>query len=162
MQTDRLVPARARKARSLYQQRRFGVLATVSKKMAGFPFGSVTPYSVDSLGRALFLFSGLAQHTRNILEDPRCSLMVYEAEAEQNPLDSARMNVLGEVRPVPEDEWEAARELYLRDHPDSEQWIGFGDFGLYRLEPADVYIVGGFGEAGWVSRADFAAAGELG
>ena len=161
MQTDRPVPALARKARSLYQKRGFGVLGTVSKKMAGFPFASRTPYSVDSQGRALFLFSGLAQNTKNILEAPRCSLMVYEPKAEQDPLDSARMNVVGEVRPVPEDEWEAARELYLRDHPDSEQWIGFGDFGLYRLEVTDVYFVGGFGEAGWVSKGDFVAAGEL-
>jgi heme iron utilization protein len=127
--------------------------------MPGFPFASVTPFSVDEQGRALFLFSGLALHTKNLLEEPKASLLVFEPEAESDPLNSARMNVFGEIHPVPEQELDAARELYLRDHPDSEQWIGFGDFALYRLEVADVYFVGGFGEMGWVAKSDFTGAG---
>jgi heme iron utilization protein len=156
---DNPVPVRAQKARSLLHRRGFGVLATISKKMPGFPFASVTPFSVDEQGRALFLFSGLALHTKNLLEEPKASLLVFEPEAESDPLNSARMNVFGEVHPVPKQDLDAARELYLADHPDSEQWIGFGDFTLYRLEVADVYFVGGFGEMGWVAKGDFAAAG---
>lgn len=131
--------------------------------MPGFPFASVTPYSVDDQGRGLFLMSTLALHTKNVLEDPKASLLVFEPEAEQDQLNTARMNVLGEVRAVPEEEADAARAIYLRDHPESEQWIGFGDFALYRLEVSEVYFVGGFGEAGWVAKSDFAAAaGEAG
>ena len=159
MPQDRPVPARAQKARSLLHSRRFGVLATISKKMPGFPFASVTPFSVDEQGRALFLFSGLALHTKNILEEPKASLLIFAPEVESDPLNSARMNVFGEVRSVPDQEIESARELYLRDHPDSEQWIGFGDFALYRLEVTEVYFVGGFGEMGWVEKSDFTAAG---
>jgi hypothetical protein len=36
--------------------------------------------------------------------------------------------------------------------------MDFGDFGLYRMNVADVYFIGGFGEMGWVSKSDFAAA----
>ena len=147
----------AQKARSLLESRQFGVLATVSKRMPGYPFASVTPFSVDSDGRPVFLMSGLAVHVKNLLDDPKASLLVFEPEVEQDPLTAARMNVMGEVRAVPEEDAPAARDLYLRQHPESEQWIGFGDFRLYRMEVADVYYIGGFGEMGWVSKGDFQA-----
>lgn len=149
---------RAQKAFALLSGRSFGVLATMSKKIPGYPFASVTPFSVDSQGSPLFLMSGLAVHTKNILENPKVSLLVFEPEAEQDPLGSARMNVMGEVHAVPEDELEESRALYLRQHPESSQWMDFGDFGLYRLTVQDVYYIGGFGEMGWVSKADFSEA----
>jgi putative heme iron utilization protein len=149
---------RAEKARALLQGRKFGVLATVSKKMPGYPFASVTPFSVDQRGCPLFLMSGLAVHTKNFLESPKASLLVFEPEAEQDPLGSARMNVMGEVHAVPEGEVPSAREFYLEQHPESEQWMDFGDFRLYRLTVEEVYYIGGFGEMGWVSKGDFADA----
>src|SRR3954454_22303713 len=92
---------RAQKAFALLKGRAFGVLGTVSKKGPGYPFASVTPFSVDDHGRPLFLMSALAVHTKNILEEPKASLLVFEPEAEQDPLGSARMNVMGEVYAVP-------------------------------------------------------------
>ncbi len=149
---------RAQKAFTLLKGRAFGVLATVSKKVPGYPFASVTPFSVDDQGRPVFLMSGLAVHTKNFLEDPKASLLVFEPGAEQDPLGSARMNVMGEVHAVPEADLAAARELYLEQHPDSAQWVDFADFGLYRLLVQEVYYIGGFGEMGWVSKSDFAQA----
>jgi putative heme iron utilization protein len=149
---------RAQKAFSLLSDRKFGVLATMSKKVPGYPFASVTPFSVDDHGRPLFLLSGLALHTKNILDDPKASLLVFEPEAEQDPLGSARMNVMGEIHPVPDAEVEAAREIYSKQHPESAQWMDFGDFRLYQLSIEDVYYIGGFGEMGWVSKADLAGA----
>ena len=155
---ERPVPERAIKARTLADTRGFGVLATNSKRMPGYPFASVTPYATDGAGRPVFLISRLAVHTKNLSEDPKASLLVFEAEAEQDPLTSARMNLMGEVHPVPESDLEDVRSRYLERHPESEQWLDFGDFGLYRLEVADVYFIGGFGEMGWVSKQDFAKA----
>src|SRR5512144_2453395 len=130
---SRPLPQRAMKARSLAQTRRFGVLATNSKRMPGYPFASVTPYAVDGEGRPIILISGLAVHTKNLIEDPKASLLIFEPEAEQDPLTSGRMNLMGEVHPVPEAEIAEARALYVEQHPDSEQWLDFGDFALYRL-----------------------------
>jgi putative heme iron utilization protein len=115
------VMERARKARQLLNIRRFGILATVSKKMPGYPFASVTPFSVDDQGRPIFLMSALAVHTKNIVEHPNASLLVFEPNAEQDPLGAARMNVMGEVHAVPDHEVAATRDLYLKDHPESEQ-----------------------------------------
>lgn len=149
---------RAQKAFALLEARKFGVLATMSKKAPGYPFASVTPFSVDDHAQPLFLMSGLALHTKNLIENPKASLLVFEPEAEQDPLGSARMNVMGQVHAVPDDEVRGARELYLKHHPESAQWMDFGDFRLYRLSVEDVYYIGGFGEMGWVSKTDFAEA----
>jgi hypothetical protein len=52
---------------------------------------------------------------------------------------------------MPESEAAEARVLYLGRHPDSAQWIDFGDFALYRMILAQAYYVGGFGVMGWVN-----------
>lgn len=149
--TDAHPPSgRALKARALAESRGFGVLATVSKRMPGYPFASLTPYALDAQGRPLFLISALGVHTKNLQEDPRASLFVFDPGAEQDPLTAARMNIMGEVRPVPDEELAPARALYVERHPDSEQLLGFGDFRLYRLEVVDTYFIGGFGEMGWI------------
>jgi heme iron utilization protein len=62
---------------------------------------------------------------------------------------------MGEVRQVPEADEAAARERYLARHPGAAQWAGFGDFAFYRLELADLYYVGGFGQMGWLSVGDW-------
>jgi putative heme iron utilization protein len=36
--------------------------------------------------------------------------------------------------------------------------VDFEDFRFYRLEPVDLYYVGGFGVMGWVSVSDYASA----
>lgn len=146
---------RVEKARELIASRSFGILATMSKRMPGFPFASVTPYACDENGTPLFLMSGLAVHSKNLAENPKASLLVYEPEAESDPLSSARMNLMGEVHVVPEEQAASARAAYLARHPESEQWIDFGDFALYRLAVVDVYYIGGFGEMGWVAAADY-------
>jgi putative heme iron utilization protein len=64
----------AREARQLLRAHRYGALCTLSKKIDGHPFGSITPYLVDHDGSLLILISTLAEHTKNIQHDPRVSL----------------------------------------------------------------------------------------
>ena len=56
----------AKAARELVERRGVGVLATISSRLAGYPYGSLTNYAVDDHGRPLFLFSTLAVHTGNL------------------------------------------------------------------------------------------------
>src|SRR5690606_26860432 len=72
----------AKHARELLLKEYRGMLATHSQKMPGFPFGSVVPYCLDGQGWPLLLISRIAQHTRNLRADPRCSLLVGERDAE--------------------------------------------------------------------------------
>ena len=55
---------------------RVGSLSTLSRKQAGFPFGSVMPYGLDDHGRPLFLISTMAMHTQNLQADRGASLLV--------------------------------------------------------------------------------------
>lgn len=148
---------RVDKARALVESRGFGVLATMSKRMPGYPFASVMPYVCDKQGQPVFLLSRLAVHTKNLLENPKASLLIFEPEAESDPLGAARMNLMGEVQELPVEAIAETRALYIAKHPDSEQWLDFGDFGLYRMRIDDVYYIGGFGEMGWVSKNDYLA-----
>ena len=148
-------PQRARDARSLANSQETGVLCTLSVKKPGFPFGSVTPYALDDLGRPLFLISNLAVHARNLAADPHASLLIAEEPEEDNPLAAGRVNLMGLVHPVPDEEGAAARQRYLEWHPGAAEWADFADFRFFRLEITDIYYVGGFGDMGWVSAAAY-------
>lgn len=141
---------RAKQAKALVLAKRFGVLATVSKQVPGYPFGSVVAYAIDEQGRPLLLLSRLAVHTKNLTEDARASLVVFERDPAADPLSSARVTLIGDILAVPEHELAGARRVYVERHPAAAQYVAFGDFDLYRLEIRRVYFVGGFGEMGWV------------
>jgi heme iron utilization protein len=131
----------------------------MSAKKPGHPFGSIVNYALDERGRPIFVMSALAVHTKNLVGNPNASLCVFSEEAENDVLGAARMNVMGEVRRVPEDQTDVARAAYFKAHPDAEQYMEFADFAVYRMEVGDVYYVGGFGEMGWIMPGDYSAAG---
>jgi putative heme iron utilization protein len=112
------------------------------------------PYGADEQGRPVFLISSMAMHTQNLKADPRASLLVMQEGAE-DPLGAARITLVGEVTPVPETQTAAVRELYLARHGNAGYWVDFDDFGFYRLQPADVYFIGGFGVMGWVTADEY-------
>ena len=140
-----------------YSLGRIGTLSTHSRKQPGFPFGSVMPYGADEQGRPVFLISNMAMHTQNLKADARASLLVMQESGEDDPLGAARITLVGEVLPVAETETGAVRELYLSRHENARYWVDFDDFGFYRMQPADVYFIGGFGVMGWVTADEYAA-----
>ncbi len=151
-------PSHAERVRTLVSQLSTATLSTLSRKHAGFPFGSLMPYALDGQGRALFLISNMAMHTQNLKADPHASLFVVQSADGGDPLGVARATLVGTAIPVPESDLSRARELYLAAHTNSQYWVDFADFGFFRLEPVDVYYVGGFGVMGWVDAKDYEAA----
>jgi|ERR1700733_13874654 putative heme iron utilization protein len=147
-------PSLAERARTLAHLGRIGSLATHSRKQPGFPFGSVMPYAADEHGRPVFLISNMAMHTQNLKADARASLLVMQ-EGEGDPLGAARVTVIGEALPIAAAETGAARELYLSRYEGARYWVDFEDFGFYRMQPADVYFIGGFGVMGWVTADEY-------
>ncbi len=151
-------PSYAERVRTLVSLASVATLSTMSRKHASFPFGSLMPYAVDSFGRPIFLISNMAMHTQNLKSDPRSSLFVAQGAIEVDPLGAARATVVGEAQPVPESDLAQTRELYLARHENSRYWVDFTDFSFFRLQPLDVYYVGGFGVMGWVAAAEYAHA----
>jgi hypothetical protein len=147
-------PAFAERARTLLYLGRIGSLSTLSRKQAGFPFGSVMPYGLDDRGRPIFLISTMAMHTQNLQADPRASLLVTQADA-GDPLGASRVTLVGNVLPLQSSEVPAARNLYPQRYDNSKYWVDFEDFSFYRMEVVDIYYVGGFGVMGWVPASEY-------
>jgi putative heme iron utilization protein len=62
---------------------------------------------------------------------------------------------MGTVTPVPQEERLQVSKGYLAWHADASSWVDFGDFGFYRMDLTDTYLVAGFGVMGWVSAEDY-------
>ena len=151
-------PTFAERVRTLVEIASVGTLSTQSKKHAGYPFGSLAPYALDSAGRPLFLFSSMAVHAQNLIANPHASLLIPQPQWKGEPLAAARATLMGMVTACADAERAEARERYLHRHPNSRHWVNFDDFAFYRMEPADIYFVAGFGAMSWVSAADYLAA----
>ena len=150
-------PTYAERVRTLVSLCTIATLSTVSRKRSGYPFGSLMPYTIDGTGRPIFLISNMAMHTQNIQVDHRASLFVSQG-GDGDPLGTARATLVGDVLPVPEDEVGESRRLYLSRYENSRSWVDFKDFGFYRLQPLDIYYVGGFGVMGWVTTEEYQSA----
>ena len=140
-------------ARRYLRRQRYGILSTLSKKLDGYPFGSVVPFVTDHAARPIILISRLAEHTKNIAADPRVSLLVRDAA--DDPQESARLTVVADAQAVTEDV-EAIKARYLRHMPQAAQLLELGDFAFYALEPKMMRYIAGFGAIHWVSTEQFA------
>lgn len=149
-------PTLAQRARALMHAGGASSLSTISVKHPGYPFGSVMPYVADKTGNPIVLISAMATHTKNLRADPRATLLVTEQS--EASLSAARVSVIGDFARVEDAEKQNVAEIYLAAHPESRQWVSFGDFGFYRMTVKDVYLVGGFGVMGWVTAEDYSAA----
>lgn len=138
-------------ARTLLLNSAQGVLSTHSKELPGYPFGSVVPYCLNEAGALVFLISTIAQHTKNLLADPRCSLIVVaggdDVQAE------ARLTLVGDCAPVPEVEVENMAARYFRFFPDSRDYHKTHDFRFFALDTRRCRFIGGFGNINWLEPA---------
>ena len=150
-------PTYAERVRTLVSLCTIATLSTVSRKVPEYPFGSLMPYTIDGTGRPLFLISNMAMDTQNLQADHRASLFVGQG-GDGDPLGTARATLVGDVLPIPEDEVGEARQRYLSRYENSRSWVDFKDFGFYRLQPLDIYYVGGFGVMGWVTAEEYQSA----
>jgi putative heme iron utilization protein len=133
----------------MLRQHRWAALATVDGE--GLPAASMVAYAVDLERGVLYLhLSGLAAHTRELLQHPRAALVIGECDhGEGDPQQLARLSLRGEVCVVTRDEanYESVKGCYLQRLPDAEQLFTFGDFQLFRFTITGARFVGGFGQA---------------
>jgi len=127
-------------AKKLLREGRSGALATLTPP-AGDPYCSLVNVATAADGAPLLLISRLAVHTKNILADPRVSLMLDERK-EGDPLQGARVMLMGTAAATDDAE---ARRRYLARQPEAEMFAGFADFAFYRMELKAAHLVAGFG-----------------
>jgi len=140
-------------ARRMLRAHRYGVLSTLSKRFDGYPFGSITPYLADHDGSLLILISTLAEHTKNILHDPRVSLITHD-QRDPHIQTQGRVTVVGNAAPEPDREQAGLR--YLRYFPEAQTYFAMHDFSFYRIRPVAIRYIGGFGRIHWVDMENYA------
>lgn len=129
-----------------------GVLSTFSAKFEGYPFGSVAPFVLNHAGEPVILISTIAEHTKNIIANPKVSLLVFAGMEDLQA--NARLTLLGEAVLADKDDANL-RERYLRYFPQAETYFDMHDFHFYRIKIAQVRYIAGFGKMGWVSEESF-------
>ena len=127
-------------AKKLLREGRSGALATLMQD-SGDPYCSLVNVATAADGSPLLLISTLAVHTRNILADPRVSLMIDERK-QGDPLEGARIMLLGTAEPIADND---IRRRYLVRQPEAEMYVGFTDFSFYRMALKGAHLVAGFG-----------------
>ena len=133
-------------ARALLRRCRGGSLATLSRRLPGYPYVSVVPFMLDHAAHPILLISRLAEHTKNVAADKRVSL------AAQEPTDdiqeTARLSLCGTCAQV--DDRDAIAARYLRFFPGAARLLEL-DFDFYRISPTALRFIGGFGAVHWIT-----------
>ncbi|MDX1696611.1 MAG: pyridoxamine 5'-phosphate oxidase family protein, partial [Ketobacteraceae bacterium] len=159
MNSNNVEESNTDQARLVLSQHFYGVLSTLSVKFSGHPFGSVVPYCLDYQGRPLILISRLAQHTRNLQQDPRLSLLVLDRAPPGtrggnggNVQTDARLTLVGKaIRVTDPAQIEACAQRYYRHFPDTAGYHSELDFEFYSLVTDTLRFIPGFGQACWLS-----------
>ncbi|KAJ0960568.1 hypothetical protein J5N97_010957 [Dioscorea zingiberensis] len=130
-------------ARTLLNYSFRGVLSTFSKDHEGYPSGSMVDFACDDDGSPILAVSSLAVHSKNLLGNPKCSLLVTK-----DPQDRTDVVITlhGDAISVSEKDREAVRSAYLRKLPDAF-WVDFGDFRFLQIKPKFVRYVTGVATA---------------
>lgn len=145
--------------RALLQTRRHAALGTLDAQ-GGSAFVSMVPYAIDGATRQLVLHvSGLAAHTANMAAEPRVSLLVTAADADDAPVHDLPRVTLQALAATPapgSPAWASARAAYLARFPDAGPMTALPDFRFVTLQPTQARQVAGLGAARTVSAPELA------
>ncbi|KAF5735151.1 hypothetical protein HS088_TW15G00651 [Tripterygium wilfordii] len=120
-----------------------GMISTFSQKYEGYPSGAMVDFACDLDGSPILAVSSLAVHTKDLLANPKCSLIVSKDPEDRTDLVIV---VHGDAISVSEEEKAAVRTTYLTRHPNAF-WVDFGDFQFLRIEPKVVRYISGVATA---------------
>lgn len=149
-------PTPAEAARTLVAQRRIAALASLSED--GTPWSSLVVYGLLDDGTPALMVSTLAEHGRNLIRDPRASLMIAAPQSTADPLASGRVTLAGRVKRPTGAREDEAHAACLAAMPAGRVFARFGDVHLWTLEIERVRWVGGYGTMGSTTVEEYLAA----
>lgn len=137
----------------LIRTARSAALATLDA--AGFPVSTLVAVATDMDGTPTVLVSSLSAHTRNLMQDARCSLL-FQQTGKGDPLAHPRITVQARAAVLDADNEVRARvrRRFIARNPKSALYADFGDFSFLRLEVEQAALNGGFGKAFELTAAD--------
>lgn len=127
-------------------------LATVAANTSGWPYASLVATALDQDGAPLLLISRLAEHTSNISDDSRVSLLFSDLPSgSEDPLTGSRATVVGRAQRSAQPHH---KRRFLARHPEAAQYVEFRDFSFFRIEVERAHLVAGFGIIHWIEGRD--------
>ena len=122
--------------------------ATLAVSADNIPHTAMVSY-VWHARAALIHLSNLAPHKRQLLANPRCSLLIAEP-------DDGRVEVMSLARVILQGtaamldkasaEYADAKAAFLAQLPSAELMFGLPDFDLFRIQPDGGRYIAGFGK----------------
>lgn len=131
----------AERARTICALSPSATLCTLSED--GDPYGSLVLTAVLPDGDAALLVSEMAEHTKNLRRDPRCSLLIAE-DGCGNPLARGRITLVGRAA-VEDSPGTDCRDAFLKRNPSAVRYADFSDFAVWRISVTKARYIGGFG-----------------
>lgn len=131
-----------KKARRIVKQRGVAALATLLPD--GAPYTSLVLTANAANGEPILYIATIAEHTHNLLRDPRASLLFEMASHEAEPMAHPRVGLVGRLTP---DGTPDLRARFMARHPSTDPDLGGFRIFLFRTERAR--LVGGFGDVRW-------------
>ena len=142
----------AQEAKQFLRSTRSGVLSSFSAKFAGYPFGSVMPFVLGQDCQPIVLISTIAEHTKNIIANPKVSLLVFQSEQIKSAEDlhaNGRLTLIGEAEQLDKDDADLMAR-YCRYLPESTGYLAMHDFQFHRIHIVQARYIAGFGKMGWM------------
>ena len=150
----------AAEARKFLRSTHSGLLSTLSTRFEGYPYGSVAPFVLDHDGQPLILISTLADHTKNIIDNRKVSLLVFDTPKSGAAEDlhvNGRLTLLGDAEQTDKTD-PLLRQRYLRYLPSAEQYFEMHDFYFYRIHIQQARYIAGFGKMSWMAGTELRSA----
>jgi len=118
----------------------------------GWPYASLVLLACGHDAAPLLLISDLAEHSKNIADDPRVGLLIDGTAGRIDPLTGPRVTVMGTAEKTDDPQ---LRARFVARHPSAALYADFADFHLYRVTVSRAHFVAGFGRIHWIEAADF-------
>jgi heme iron utilization protein len=138
----------ALEAKQFLRSTRSGVLSSFSAKFAGYPFGSVMPFVLGHDSQPIVLISTIAEHTKNILANPKVSLLVFAGAEDLHA--NGRLTLIGQAVQIDKNDADLAAR-YCRYFPESVGYLAMHDFQFYRINIVQARYIAGFGKMSWLA-----------
>jgi heme iron utilization protein len=135
-------------AKQFLRSTRSGVLSSFSAKFEGYPFGSVMPFVLGHDCQPIVLISSIAEHTKNIIANPKVSLLVFAGAEDLHA--NGRLTLIGEAEQLDKNDADLMAR-YCRYFPESTGYLAMHDFQFYRIHIAQARYIAGFGKMSWIA-----------
>ncbi|MBM7069349.1 HugZ family protein [Actibacterium sp. 188UL27-1] len=135
-------------AQGLIRQTKYAALAVLMPE-TGAPMVSRIAFATTPDREPLTLISDLSAHTKALVHDPQCSILVGEPGERGDPLTHPRLTLQARATFIRKGArgHDALRAHYLSATPKATLYVDFADFAFVRFAVSEAYLNGGFGKA---------------